>query len=166
MTTPPSTTPSFPMQTPIRFLCAAAGAITLCLGALGGCNTPQTQTPSINIPYRGGATIEAVDPAKTPFHGWKRVDQGVTIGAMEELIIARVIETDGVRSRKYSLRTLQGNPGSLRVTRQDVGLGIEPSAGLLIECQIRQTGNPGLEQNLLDAIRRAMLEQHRLEHED
>ncbi len=164
MTTPSRTRASFCKRSPIQVVWGCAGAITLVLGAMGGCNAPPISTPHL---FRdAGSSTKALDPARTPYHGWDAVDQGVINGSLEELVIARAIGREGVHTRTYSLRTLQGNPGTLTVVRKDVGLGIDPSGGLVIECSIRHSGDKQAEQRVLDAIRRAMIEQHRIEHED
>lgn len=93
------------------------------------------------------------------------MDAAVSSAAMEMLIIARPGETEGVTKRTYSLRTLEGHPGELIVTRRGVGLGIEPSEGLILECRLGRHGHHDREAELLGRIQAALIKQHAIEQE-
>lgn len=142
-------------------------AAILCIGAvLSGCRSSESPGLSAVPLFRGDHLIaQGVDPARTPHHGWDPVDKAVSAAAMEMLIIARPGETEGVTMRSYSLRTLKGRPGELLVTRRGVGLGIEPSGGLTLECRIGRHGEHELETELIERIQSALLSQHVIEHE-
>ena len=135
----------------------------LVVGGAGGCQAPFEPIKGI---FRGSySTIEGVDPARTPHHGWTPVDEAIAKAGTKMLIIARPIGSDGIFSRDYSLRTLQGKPGELLVSRKGVGLGIEPSEGLHIECRLGRNGDKEHERALLEEIRQALEERYAVEHE-
>ena len=140
--------------------------IGLVVFVLGGCQSTETAvSPAIPLFRSGHLRAEGVDPARTPHHGWKPVDAAVSGAAMEMLIIARPGETEGVTTRNYTLRTLKGQPGELVVTRRGVGLGIEPSDGLTLECRLGRHGLQEHEKELIERIQAALVRQHAIEHE-
>jgi hypothetical protein len=137
--------------------------IVLAAGVCAGCESGQARIPNI---FRGGhSTLEVVDPARTAFHGWGAVDAAVSRAALELFVIARPIGGDGVHTREYTLKTLQGKPGELLVSRRGVGLGIGPSDGLTIECRLGRHGEKELELELLEKIAASLIVEHRNEHE-
>ena len=151
---------------PSRRLGGVLAAGCVCAVMLAGCKSMKSTDLSA-IPLLGGdhRTAEGVDPARTPHHGWGPVDTAVGAAAMEMLIIARPVEGEGILERVYTLRTLHGQPGELRVTRRGVGLGIEPSEGLTLECRLGRRGERVLEDELLERTRAMLIEQHTIEHE-
>ncbi len=144
---------------PVALVFGVFGAVLL-----GGCQGPVV-VPVKTILCGDSLTVDAVDPAPTPHHGWKSVDEAISRAALELLVIARPAGGEGVYSRVYSLRTLGGKPGELVVTRKEVGLGIEPSAGLKIECRLGRHGEKELERELLEKIQKALIEQQKIERQ-
>ena len=137
-----------------------------------GCSSTRTTTlktlqPLKELLWHEQSTIETVDPARTPYHGWKPVDIAIARAAIELLIIARPADEQegGISEREYSLRTVRGTTGTLKVTRRGVGIGVEPSQGLTIECRIGHSDDRDLERELLAIIDAELREEQLFENE-